>query len=113
MAGVIEIRTYRAQPGRRDELTELLQTRVFKLHADIGIRVLGVFPSADDADTLVWLRAFPDAASRDAMTKAFYGSAEWTDDLAGVVLPLIADHTVVLLDDAPSLLSRWPESTVT
>ncbi len=109
MAGVIEIRTYRAQPGRRDELTELLEARVFRLHRDIGIRVLGIFPSADDSDTLVWLRAFPDAASRATMTKALYGGAEWTDELAGIVLPLIADHTVVLLDDAPSLWSRWPE----
>ena len=111
MAGVIEIRTYRAQPGRRDDLTELLESRVFRLHRDTGIRVLGVFPSADDADTLVWLRAFPDAASRDTMTKALYGSAEWTDELAGIVLPLIADHTAVLLEDAPSLWSRWPSST--
>ena len=110
MAGVIEIRTYRAQPGRRDELTEVLQTRVFKLHRDTGMRVLGVFPSADDSDTVVWLRAFPDAASRETMTKAFYGSAEWTDELAGLVLPLIAEHTVVLLDDAPSLWSRWPDA---
>jgi hypothetical protein len=111
VAGVIEIRTYRAQPGRRDELTEVLQTRVFKLHRDVGIRVLGIFPSAEDSDTLVWLRAFPDAASRETMTKAFYGSAEWTDDLAGVVLPLIADHTAVLLEDAPSLWNRWPDTT--
>ena len=42
MAGVIEIRTYRAQPGRRDELTALLEDRVFPLHRDIGIRVLGI-----------------------------------------------------------------------
>ena len=110
MTGVIEIRTYHAQPGRRDELTELLETRVFKLHQDIGIRVLGVFRSADEADTVVWLRAFPDPDSRDAMTKAFYGSAEWTDELAGIVLPLIAEHTVVLLDDTPSLWSHWPGS---
>jgi hypothetical protein len=109
VAGVIEIRTYSAQPGRRDELTELLETRVFRLHRDIGMRVLGVFPAADDSDTLVWLRASPDAASHDSMLKAFYSSAEWTDELAGIVLPLIADHTAVLLDDAPSLLSRWPE----
>jgi len=109
VSGVIEIRTYRAQAGRREELTELLEARVFPLHRETGIRVLGVFPSAEDSDTLVWLRAFPDADSRDAMTKALYGSKEWTDELAGVVLPLIADHTAVLLDDTPSLLSRWPE----
>ena len=109
MAGVIEIRTYRAQPGRRDELTALLESRVFPLHRDVGIRVIGIFPSADDADTLVWLRAFPDAASKQSMTTTLYGGTEWTDELAGLVLPLIAGHEVVQLDDAPDLWSRWPE----
>jgi len=108
MAGVIEIRTYRAQPGRRDELTDVLEARVFPLHRDIGIRVLGIFPSADDSDTLVWLRAFPDAASKESMTKALYGGPEWTDEVAGLVLPLIAEHTVVTMNDAPDLWSRWP-----
>lgn len=108
MPGVIEIRTYRAQPGGRDELTRLLQDRVFPAQEDVGMRVLGVFPSADDDDTLVWLRGFPDADSRDAMTKVFYGGSEWTDELAGLVLPLIAEHTVVVIDDAPGLWDRWP-----
>jgi hypothetical protein len=108
VAGVIEIRTYRAQPGRRDELTEVLEARVFPLHKDIGIRVLGIFPPADEADTLVWLRAFPDAASKDSMTKALYGGPAWTGEIAGLVPPLIAEHTVVTIDDAPGLWSRWP-----
>jgi hypothetical protein len=108
MAGVIEIRTYRAQSGSRGELTRLLQDGVFPVHHDLGIRVLGVFPSAEDDDTLVWLRAFPDADSREAMTKAFYSGSQWTDELAGQVLPLIAEHSVVLIEDAPGLWDRWP-----
>jgi hypothetical protein len=108
MTGVIEIRTYHAQPGGRDELTRLLEDRVFPLNRDLGIRVLGVFPSADDDDTLVWLRAFPDADSRESLTKALYGSSEWTDELSAVVLPLIADYSVALIDDAPGLWHRWP-----
>ncbi len=108
MAGVIEIRTYRAQPGRSGELTALLVDRVFPVHQDLGIRVLGVFPSAEDNDTLVWLRAFPDAASRETMTKAFYTGNQWTEELAGLVLPLIAEHSVVLIEDTPGLWDRWP-----
>jgi hypothetical protein len=67
-----------------------------------------VFPSAEDDDTLVWLRAFPDADSRDAMTTAFYGGSQWTDELADLVMPLIAEHSVVLIEDAPALWERWP-----
>lgn len=108
MAGVIEIRTYRALPGGRDELTRLLHDRVFPAQEHVGMRVLGVFPAADDSDTLVWLRGFPDADSRDAMTKAFYSGSQWTDELAGVVMPLIAEHSVVLIEDVPGLWDRWP-----
>lgn len=108
MAGVIEIRTYRAQPGGRGELIQLLQDRLFPVHQDLGIQVLGVFPSAEDGDTLVWLRAFPDAASREAMTRAFYSGSQWTDELAGLILPLIAEHSVAVIEDAPGLCGRWP-----
>jgi NIPSNAP len=108
MAGVIEVRTYRAQPGGRGELARLLQDRVFPAQREAGMQILGVFPSTEDDDTLVWLRAFPDTDSRDAMTKAFYGGSQWTDELAGLVMPLIAEHTVVLIEDAPRLWDRWP-----
>jgi hypothetical protein len=108
MPGIIEIRTYRAQPGARGELIRLLQDRVFPVHQDLGIQVLGVFPAVDDDDTLVWLRAFPDADGRDAMTKAFYSGSQWTDELAGLVLPLIAEHSVAVIEDAPGLCGRWP-----
>jgi hypothetical protein len=108
MAGVIEIRTYRAQPGRRGELTRMLQDQVFPAQQGFGMQVLGVFPSAEDGDTLVWLRGFPDTDSRDAMTKAFYSGSQWTDELAELVMPLIAEHSVVLIEDAPGLCARWP-----
>jgi hypothetical protein len=108
MAGVIEIRTYRAQPGERGELIRLLQDQLFPVHRDLGIQVLGVFPSAEDDDTLVWLRAFPDADSREALTKALYSGSQWTDELAGLILPLIAEHSVAVIEDAPGFCGRWP-----
>jgi hypothetical protein len=53
MAGVIEVRTYRAQPGQRDEIMRLMRARAFPIHRDLGMRVLGPFPSAEDEDTFV------------------------------------------------------------
>lgn len=109
MAGVIEVRTYKIRPGERDQVMELLRTRLFPLHHEIGIRVLGPFPSAEDEDTLVWLRAFPDAASRDTMTEALYGGARWKDELAGLILPAITKHHVAVLEDATDLWNVWPQ----
>jgi hypothetical protein len=110
VAAVIEVRTYKIQPGQRDQIIELLRNRLFSLHEEIGIRVLGPFPSAEDDDTLVWLRAFPDAASRDTLTKTLYGGAAWKDELAGLILPAITEHHVALVEDTADLWSHWPQT---
>jgi hypothetical protein len=109
VAAVIEIRTYRITPGRRDEIMALLRDRLLPLHREIGIKVAGLFPSADDEDTFTWLRAFPDATSRDTMTKALYSGPVWKNELAGIILPAITEHSVAVLDDVPGLWDHWPE----
>lgn len=111
MAGVIEFRTYKIRPGQRDQIMELLRTRLFPLHREIGMRVLGPFPSAEDTDTLVWMRAFPDAASRDTMTKTLYGGAGWKDELEGLILPAITEHHVALVEDVTDLWNCWPQTS--
>jgi hypothetical protein len=109
MAAVIEVRTYRTQPGQRDKLIGLLTTRAVPVHQALGMRILGPFPSVDDPDTFVWLRAFPDAASRDPMKEAFYGGRLWLEELEPLMMPLIAEYGAVVVDDTADLWSRWPE----
>lgn len=110
MTAVIEVRTYQIQPGRRVEIIDVLASRLFPAHRELGIRVLGPFPSAEDEDTLVWLRAFPDAASRDTMTKAFYGSQLWRDELKDAIVPAMTGHNVTVLADTAGMWERWPEA---
>lgn len=110
MAAVIEIRTYRIRPGQRDEIMALLRNRLFPVHREIGIKVVGPFPSAEDEDTFTWLRAFPDGASRDSMTKTLYSGPVWKDELEGIILPAITEHTVAVVHDAPGLWSQWPQT---
>jgi len=109
VAAVIEIRTYRISPGQRDEIIRLLRDRLFPVHREIGIKVIGPFPSAEDEDTLTWLRAFPDAASRDTMTSALYSGPVWKDELEGLIVPAITDYTVAVVSDAPGIWDNWPE----
>jgi quinol monooxygenase YgiN len=109
MAAVIEVRTYRTQPGQRDKLMELLRTRAVPVHQELGMRILGPFPSVDDPDTFVWLRAFPDAASRDPMKEAFYGGRPWVEELEPLMMPLIAEYGAVVVEDTADLWRRWPE----
>lgn len=72
------------------------------------MKVLGPFPSAEDDHTFVWLRAFPDAASRAAMKSAFYDGPLWLDELKPQLMPLLADYEAVLVDDTIGLWPSWP-----
>ena len=108
MTAMIEVRTYRATPGSRDTLLAALRTRAIPAHREIGMRVLGPFPSRDNEDTFVWLRAFPDAANREPMKEAFYGGALWLGELKAELMPLIAHYESVLVEDTIGLWDSWP-----
>ncbi len=105
---VIEVRTYRAKDGQRERLIALMRELAFPVHRALGIRVLGPFPSADDQVGLVWLRAYPTAASRETLSRAFYESPEWTEDLEGRLMPLIERYSAVLVEDRDGLWQQWP-----
>jgi len=108
VAPVIEVRTYRAIAGGRETLIEALTSRALPAHRDIGMKTLGPFPSQDDANTFVWLRAFPNAESRERMKEAFYGGDLWLNELEPAVMPLIAHYESVLVDDTIGLWEAWP-----
>ena len=55
MGPVVEVRTSRAKPSMRAPLLDLLRSRAFALHRELGMRVLGPFPSQEDDVTFVWL----------------------------------------------------------
>jgi hypothetical protein len=105
---VIEVRTYRAREGQRERLMALMRELAFPVHRGLGIRVLGPFPSLDDQVGLVWLRAYPSAASREPLSRAFYEGPEWTDKLEAQLMPLIERYSAVLVEDRDGLWQRWP-----
>lgn len=111
MAAVIEVRTYTTHPGKRDEVIELLEGRLFPEMERLSIKVLGCYPSVEDADTFVWLRAFPDAASREQLTKDLYGGRLWTEELAEPIVSRIASMRVATVEDTTGLWEGWPRTT--
>ncbi|HEX9763187.1 MAG TPA: NIPSNAP family protein [Acidimicrobiia bacterium] len=109
MSAVIEVRTYRSVPGGRARLMEALESRLNQAHHELGMKVLGPFPSAEDENVYVWLRAFPDAGSRETLKDSFYGSPLWLEEHEADLSPLIADFESVLVEDTIDLWDRWPE----
>ena len=101
MKAVIEVRTYRAKSSKRELLLDLLRRRAFPLQRRLGMKILGPFPSQEDDVTFVWLRGFPDEASRDPLKAAFYEGADWQEglglafDLGGCVRACRGVHGVV------------------
>jgi hypothetical protein len=74
---VLELRQYTLHPGQRDVLIELFEREFVESQEAAGMSVLGQFRDLDDPDRFVWLRGFPDMASRAAALASFYGGPVW------------------------------------
>jgi hypothetical protein len=105
---VIEMRTYRIKPGRREEFLAIFRSKSIPAHNEIGMKILGPFLSVEDPDVFFFLRGFPDLESREPMKAKFYESALWKQELEGVLMPMLEKYDVVLVDD-PAGLIRWPQ----
>jgi hypothetical protein len=103
---VIEMRTYRTKPGKREEFLEIFRTKSMPAHAEIGMKILGPFPSLEDPDTFFFMRGFPDLASREPMKAKFYEGELWKRELENVLMPMLEKYEVVLVEDAEGLV-KW------
>ncbi len=103
---IIEMRTYKLKPGKREEFLEVFRTRSMPAHAEIGMRILGPWLSIEDPDTFFFMRGFPDLASREPMKAKFYEGVLWKSELEQVLMPMIEKYDVVLVDD-PEGLVHW------
>jgi NIPSNAP len=103
---IIEMRTYRTKPGKRDDFVRVFRTKSVPAHLEMGMKVLGPFLSVEDPDVFFFMRGFHDIESRDSMRKKFYESELWKRELEAVLLPMLEKYEVVLVDD-PDAQIRW------
>jgi len=107
MPPVIEMRTYKLRPGKRQEFMEIFISRSMPAHTRIGMKILGPFLSLEDPDTFFFMRGFPDLASREPMKSQFYDSPLWKGELEQRVMPLIEKYESVLVEDTVGLFGEW------
>jgi hypothetical protein len=74
---VYELRRYTLHPGGPAALADLFDRYFTAGQAEVDIRVVGVFADLDDPSQFVWIRSFPDFASRRPALEAFYTSPIW------------------------------------
>jgi len=96
---VIEMRTYRTNPGKRPEFLEIFRSKSMPAHAEIGMKILGPFLSIEDPDVFFFMRGFPDAPSREPMKAKFYEGELWKLELENILMPMLERYDVVLVED--------------
>ena len=95
---IVEMRTYRLKPGVRAEFLQIFETRSLPAHREIGMKILGPFPSIEDPDVFFFMRAFPDPASREPMKARFYEGTLWKQELEAKLMPMIEKYDVVVVE---------------
>ncbi|KMO93918.1 NIPSNAP family protein [Streptomyces roseus] len=94
---IVELRRYTLRPGARETLIELFEREFVTGQEAVGIAVGGRFRDLDDPDRFVWLRAFPDMASRRRSLEAFYTGSVWREHRAAANATMIDSDDVLLL----------------
>jgi quinol monooxygenase YgiN len=94
---IVEYRRYTLHPGRRDELITLFEREFVETQEEQGMTLLGQFRALDKPDLFVWLRGFPDMATRGAGLAAFYGGPAWKTNRDAANATMIDSDDVFLL----------------
>ncbi|MER5353099.1 NIPSNAP family protein [Kitasatospora sp. NPDC002551] len=94
---IVELRQYTLHPGARETLIELFEREFVGGQEAAGIAVGGRFRDLDDPDRFVWLRAFPDMASRRRSLEAFYGGPVWRAHREAANATMVDSDDVLLL----------------
>lgn len=103
---IVEMRTYKTRPGKREEFLRIFRDRSIPAHREIGMKILGPFLSLEDPDTFFFMRGFPDLPSREPMKAKFYEGELWKRELENLLMPMLEKYEAVLVDD-PQELIRW------
>src|SRR6201988_5449179 len=95
---IIEMRTYKIEPGRRAEFLKTFESKARPEHQKIGMKILGPFLSVENDDTFFWMRAFSDEQSRERMRNEFYEGKLWKEDLEQKLMPILPKYDVVFVE---------------
>jgi NIPSNAP protein len=102
---IVEVRTYKIKPGRRDEFINFFETRAVPAQRSLGMKIVGPLLDLENPDNFVWLRSFPSLAERDRMKSAFYDGETWKNELEEIAMPMIESYAVVLSETSAGCVS--------
>jgi NIPSNAP len=97
---IVELRQYTLHPGARDTLIELFDREFIESQEELGMKVIGQFRPLDDPDRFIWLRGYPDMATRARGLAAFYDGPVWAQHRDAANATMIDSDNVLLLRPA-------------
>jgi len=110
---VVEIRSYRLQPGSRARFHALLGQQSLPLMAAAGIDVLAFGPSLLGDDDYYLIRAFADLADLQSSQEAFYASPAWRCGPRQAIIELIESDSNVVLQMSESAVEALRRPPIT
>lgn len=106
---IVEVRTYRIKPGRRDEFIKFFETRSIPALRSHGMKILGPLLDLENPNKFVWLRSFPSLEERDRMKNDFYESDLWKNELESIAMPMIDSYDFTLCETSRGSVFDGPK----
>jgi hypothetical protein len=104
---VVELRRYTLQPGARETLVDLFETRLIEPQEELGMHVVGQFRDEADHDAFVWFRGFTSMAERRRCLEGFYDGPVWQRHREAANATMVDSDDVHLLRPL-RLGAGWP-----
>jgi hypothetical protein len=105
---IVEVRSYRIKPGRREEFIKFFLTRSIPALRSHGMNILGPLLDVENPNKFVWLRSFPSLSERDRMKEEFYEGDLWKNELEAIAMPMLESYDVILCETAPGYVCDQP-----
>ena len=101
---IIEVRSYRITPGKRDEFVEFFKKRSIEALQSHGMKVVGPMIDLENPNKFVFLRGFPSMEDLHRMKDDFYGSDLWKQELEQIAMPMLESYDVTLCETTPGFV---------
>lgn len=95
---IVEVRSYRITPGRRDEFIEFFEKRSIPALQSHGMKVVGPLIDLENPNKFVFLRGFPSMDDLHRMKDEFYGGRLWKEELELIAMPMLESYDVTLCE---------------
>jgi len=102
---IVEVRTYKIKPGRRDEFIRFFESRSVPALRAHGMDILGPLLDLENPDTFVFLRSFPSLEAREEMKSVFYDGPVWKNELEAIAMPMIDSYAVALTETSAGFVT--------